>query len=555
MPADDDVRRKLQAVARAYAESLPERIREMEALLQDISGDINKNDNISELHRLAHALAGSASTFGHGKLGSAAAELESRLREMMVNEGSFTERQTGILYGIIRRLVGEMEEITSAVPPPVRDFMPSTSHAKGDVEANARLVFLADDDELFCRNIATHLQYHDYRVRSFCTLESLRGALEKGKPDILVMDMIFPEGNGADLVREIRSVPQNEFPVVFVSVDGSQASRLNAIRAGGDAFLHKPLNAERLIDALDSLVMSSSSEPIRILIVDDSAEEAEYYAALLKEAGMVVESVTDSMTALSMIEHFHPEILLVDIYMPDCTGEELVRLLRQMEEYLDLPIIFLSGEQDVSRQVEALSSGADAFISKSTHAQHLVLLLTSMASRYKQLRSIMSNDGLTGLLVHSKIMDALGREVARSRRNQSELCFVMIDLDHFKVVNDTYGHPVGDRVIRALARLMKQRLRKTDYVGRYGGEEFAVIMPDTSIEMALVVIDQIRSDFSSLRFEAEDASFNVSFSAGVACISKHQGMQSLVDAADKQLYVAKEQGRNRVVADSEVGSE
>ena len=171
------------------------------------------------------------------------------------------------------------------------------------------------------------------------------------------------------------------------------------------------------------------------------------------------------------------------------------------------------------------------------------------------LRSFMVRDSLTGLLNHTAIKDLLEGEVAGTIRLKKPLSFAMIDIDHFKQVNDSYGHPVGDRVIKSLARLLKQRLRTSDLVGRYGGEEFAVVLVDADRMTAMKVLDTIRNDFSQLRHLAGGIEFSVTFSCGIADVSQFPDATKLSDAADKALYKAKHAGRNRVMlADDPSGS-
>ena len=158
----------------------------------------------------------------------------------------------------------------------------------------------------------------------------------------------------------------------------------------------------------------------------------------------------------------------------------------------------------------------------------------------------MVRDGLTGLLNHTAIIEQLGREIVRSNRLKTPLSFAMVDVDFFKKVNDTYGHAAGDRVLKSLARLLKQRLRGTDIVGRYGGEEFAVIMTDTDAPDAAKVIDEIRKVFSRLLHMSDNREFNVTFSCGIADIQQFPDVESVSNAADKVLDDAKMKGRNQV---------
>ncbi len=232
--------------------------------------------------------------------------------------------------------------------------------------------------------------------------------------------------------------------------------------------------------------------------------------------------------------------------MPTCTGMELASVIRQIEAFVGLPIVFLSAETDRDKQLAAVGLGGDDFLVKPIKPEHLISAVVSRTERYRKLRSVMMRDGLTGLFNHSSITDRLEQEAARARRQQIPLSVVMIDIDHFKQVNDTYGHPVGDRVIKSLARLLTQRLRVTDIVGRYGGEEFLVILPDTAAEQALSLVDKLREAFSQLLQHAGGKRFFTTCSVGVASHPTWTEPAALKEAADQALYQAKRGGRNRV---------
>jgi diguanylate cyclase (GGDEF)-like protein len=158
----------------------------------------------------------------------------------------------------------------------------------------------------------------------------------------------------------------------------------------------------------------------------------------------------------------------------------------------------------------------------------------------------MDRDSLTGLLNHARLADRLALELERCRRTGGEISFALVDLDRFKEVNDRHGHPAGDRVLRAAAHALAAGLRRTDIVGRYGGEEFGLILLDTPPDEARRTLDQIRESFGALRFEAGRMPFNVTFSAGVAGSRQFPSADLLVRAADEGLYEAKATGRDKV---------
>jgi diguanylate cyclase (GGDEF)-like protein len=218
-------------------------------------------------------------------------------------------------------------------------------------------------------------------------------------------------------------------------------------------------------------------------------------------------------------------------------------------DYVSLPIVYLSSEMDQQKQFSAMRVGAEGFLTKPVVPEDLVDAVVIRAERMRTLRSLMVRDSMTGLFNHTTITQMLENAVANAGRSSGVLCFAMIDIDHFKQVNDTYGHPVGDQVIQALARILQQRLRNSDVVGRYGGEEFAVILQDVSVDAATRLIDALRQDFSRILFHAASTDFSCTFSVGLACYTGDSRAEVLCEAADRALYEAKRNGRNCVVVD------
>jgi diguanylate cyclase (GGDEF)-like protein len=219
-----------------------------------------------------------------------------------------------------------------------------------------------------------------------------------------------------------------------------------------------------------------------------------------------------------------------------------------MDAYLSLPIVFLSVEADFDRQLAAMRLGGDEFLTKPILPAQLTSVVRSRVERYRTLRALMVQDSLTGLANHSRLHQLLATEVARAARHQRAFSLAMIDVDHFKQVNDRHGHPTGDRVLQALARFLRQRLRQTDVVARYGGEEFAVVLSNTDGANAFTVIDRLRSQFAALVHESDKGeSFSATFSAGVAAFTGKCTAREMILTADRALYEAKGQGRDRVV--------
>ena len=231
--------------------------------------------------------------------------------------------------------------------------------------------------------------------------------------------------------------------------------------------------------------------------------------------------------------------------IPGCSGPELAQMIRFNDDWIRIPIIYLSAETDIGLQMSALLKAGDDFVTKPISDKSLIATVFARAQRARLLSNALSRDSLTGLLKHADIKEQVAVEQERALRTGKPVSVVMLDIDHFKKVNDSYGHGIGDNVIRALANLLRQRLRRVDVIGRYGGEEFLAVLPECSGVQAVQILDQIRQQFSGISFSSEMGDFSASLSAGIAsCVELEAS--ALIDAADKALYAAKNTGRNRV---------
>lgn len=537
-----DIHARLQALRDDYVAQLPERIAEIERAWQSRNTAIPAD--LQALYRKVHSLAGAAGTFDMPALGEQARRVEDLLRPLLKDDTQLPdsfESDLSAAIVLLRQLAGETPAAAIPVELPVE---PPPVAPAGSV------VYLLEEDASRSTRLKGKLEPFGYRMRIFHDRVELFAAVQQERPLALIMDFHTPEVQAACTARlaEYQRVHAHELPVIFIARDTRFEVRLQAVRAGCYAYLEQPVDISALVECLHALRADQTSEPYRAMIIEDEAVLAERYALVLSQAGVQVRIEAEPPRVVQALAEFQPDVLLMDLYLPDCNGTELARLIRQNPTYLSMPIVFLSAETDPDVQYSALMTGGDDFILKPIKDERLVAVVRSRAQRARLLQDAMSRDSLTGLLKHTKLKEQLELEVARSRRHGTPLSFAMIDIDHFKHINDTHGHPAGDRVIRGLAQLLRQRLRSTDIIGRYGGEEFAVILPDTDNAGASVLLDDLRQAFTALEFEAGRTTFSVTLSAGVvtgvACISAGR----MTDAADRALYAAKRDGRNRIVS-------
>jgi diguanylate cyclase (GGDEF)-like protein len=391
------------------------------------------------------------------------------------------------------------------------------------------------------------LHAYRYRFLSVSGLEEMSQAIRQETVDALLVDLDTSDGQPSQFrLGQLHGQRPFTIPLIALSRHWDVPLRLKAIQAGCDALFTKPVDLPELAEKVEELTHPVTQDPFRVMVVEDSRTQAAYLRMILEEGGMVVEVVTEPLKVLDLLPIFQPDLILMDLYMPQCDGPELATLIRMSRAYLDVPIVFLSSEKDPGKQLRALGRGADDFLTKDIAGEHLLSSVRIRCDRTRLLRSLVRQDSLTGLLNHSSLKGRLAEEVVRAARLGSPLAYAMIDLDHFKQVNDTYGHAMGDQVLQALSFLFKRRLRRTDVLGRYGGEEFGVILTDTAPRDALQVLDSLREGFSELAFAAPGGSFHVTFSAGVATFEAGMSAETMCEQADGALYAAKRAGRNRV---------
>jgi diguanylate cyclase (GGDEF)-like protein len=351
---------------------------------------------------------------------------------------------------------------------------------------------------------------------------------------------------GVDVHLSLTSVLSKHHPVILISDDQTFEFYLAAVRAGARACLVAPVDLVELGAWLAGL-SNGETRPYSILIVEDDEITAQTYSLVLEQAGMQTCVVTDVTLAPQEINRMAPDLILMDMNMPVASGLEVAQILRLSLKNLSVPIVFLSAETDTKRQQLARKVGGDDFISKPVNLGNLSSLVEIRAERARALRQIMDRDSLTGLLNHARFKDRVADELERSRRTGAKFSLCLLDLDHFKQVNDRHGHLCGDRVLRTLAQSLQGMLRRTDVIARYGGEEFAVLLLETDASRAQIVIDKIRLAFDMLEFEGPTGLFSVTLSAGVSDRISGASVESLIQQADEALYLAKDSGRNRVV--------
>jgi diguanylate cyclase (GGDEF)-like protein len=494
-----------------------------------------------ELMLQFHGLSGSGTTYGFPEVTRLGAEGERWLKTVLDSGAPASSAE-------IERVAEQLARLERAFEPGAD---PVAQAAPRDPAAVRRPHVLVVEDDPPSRALLTaRLAQAGYEVTSTGSRSEATARLQEALPDAVVADVLLPDGTVHELLRELRAAPGGEeIGVVLVSARAAFPDKVEAIASGADAFFEKPIDWDSLLERLQALLERWQGGPQRLLIVEDFAEQAAFLKTVLEAAGYEVRVSPDPRTFESDLHAYNPDLILMDILLPGISGYALTRYVRLDPAHASVPIVFLTTEAQTEARIRGLHAGGDDYLTKPVAPSLLLTTVAARLERARVLRGLMERDGLTRLLTHSAFLDRVQQAHSRAlRRPEIGQALVMVDLDHFKDVNDRHGHATGDRVLGAFGAFMRRRVRQMDVAGRYGGEEFGLLLEGLSQADAVRLVKRLLEEFAALEHEAPGGErFSVTFSAGVAGLDASSvDPDGWLKAADDALYEAKRLGRNRV---------
>ncbi len=296
----------------------------------------------------------------------------------------------------------------------------------------------------------------------------------------------------------------------------------------------------------------------KILVIDDQPANLEVLVSFLKEHDFTVRIAENGKWALQVLETYQPDIIILDVMMPEMDGFETCRRIKSNKDTADIPVFFMTALESVQDKVAGFEAGGVDYITKPFQQIEVLARLNAHIALRKQkikleqqkdlLKMISITDDLTGLFNRRHMNTVLEREFGRCLRYGTDLSCLLVDLDHFKRVNDTYGHGFGDIVLREFSQSLATSIRVTDSAFRYGGEEFLILLPQTDINGAIQIGENIRRRTENKKVVSENISARVTLSGGISSFHHHQPRTSkeMIHFSDKALYASKKAGRNRM---------
>jgi len=419
-------------------------------------------------------------------------------------------------------------------------------------------------------------------------------AISKAKehrPDLILLDVMMPGMDGFETCAKIKAdVELSHIPIVMVTALSEKSDRLKGLDAGADDFITKPINDVALFARVKSLVrikmlldelrlrdktsiemgiksevgqtMITDVSGARVLLVDDDTVQGKQIVARLSESYNVewVEE-PDQAVAKACIGNF--DVILISTLLSNADGLRLASQIKSNEAMRNVPLLVFVDEDDPRIMLKALEMGINDYMTVPVDKNEMLVRVRTqirrkkyqetLKSQYQMSMSMAITDALTGLYNRHYLNTHLGNMVKQALKNGKYMALMIMDMDHFKSVNDTYGHDVGDMILKQLATLIIQQSRSSELAARFGGEEFVVLMPETDPQSALMAANRMRDVVQLTPFKINDKGDTIQKTISIGIASLHpdgDSAESLLKRADEALYEAKRAGRNRVTVNS-----
>ncbi len=445
-------------------------------------------------------------------------------------------------------------------------------------------ILVVDDIEPNIKLLTAKLLKEYYTVLTANSGKEALAILKKEKIDIILLDVMMPEMDGCEVCKTIKTDPETtHIPVVMVTALSDIDDRVKGLEAGADEFLTKPINdtalfvrlksLSRMKSLIDELKLRNSTNALlgviniemhdtfadkKILLINDDVVQAKNIKQMLLKLTQNVKVISNS-DELDIINEYTPDLVIISSTLENDDPLRISVILRGKAEISGVVIILQIDEEGMPLVVKGIELGInDYFVYPIEESELLARIRTQL--RRKQYQDNLRNDleqsvnlavkdGLTGLFNRRYFDIHLKQIIEKTNKESIKLYLLMCDIDNFKHINDTYGHQAGDKVLTIVSRILKNTLRVTDLIARFGGEEFTILLTDIDISKAIETAERVRVKIEYMNFHIEDQiePLKTTISIGVTKYKKEESIESFIERADKAMYEAKTTGKNKVV--------
>lgn len=526
----------------SYLLVLPKRLKELTDSISNARSNRAERGLLEEAKRLAHNMKGVASSSGLEEVGRAAGGIENAILRIQDSPANGAHEA----WDEVDRFLASAQAAGEVAASLSLDGKHEGVDAKE--AAMARMMVVTDESAPDFDFKAKHIPFELLTVKD--QSEALKVAKMK-MLDVAIIDLTSGDKKVAfALARQLRSLDEYEnLPLGFITDGLPEDERAEGIHAGGSVFLKHPLSEEDLYSAATHLISRRTFGRPRIMMVEDDQDFAAIVMSTLAREGMLVNWVSDPHKTLESLAELVPHLMLLDVNMPGMNGYEVCKQIRSNQRWRDLPILFLTAQTGAMARMNAFEAGGDDYLLKPVVSAELIMRVKLRLERARFMKERTDTDVLTGLLLRGPFMEQVSFIQAEAKKKNSKFTLGLLDVDHFKKVNDTYGHLAGDRVLKGVGNLVRKRFRAEDLRGRWGGEEFILAFADEGCEAMQKALLRVLEELRATVFEGDHGeSFSVTFSSGLATYPDDgETIEALLARADHRLYLGKEAGRNRIV--------
>lgn len=510
-----------------FAERLPAKLKQLARSLDLLAQKNWEKENVETFAALVTRLEQSCVSFHHVEAEKAVKQVSALLEQVIKFEMPPTEADIrDVMEGLSELSQAEMpsplasnafvaddgDEEDSETTEPEDESFDLTSMLRESV------LYIYSEENSRIKTLGEQIGHFGFATQIFTDLDSLKAAMSDAAPAALAIYNAADTLDEATLteIREAHKEGSKAPPVLVLSAVDELELRLQAVRTECYGFFPEPFQLSYIVERLEELNNFTPDIPYRLLIVEDSKAQAKLFAKTFSKAGIEVHLAHHPSELAQALIESEPELIIMDMMMPVCSGLELSHVIRQQEQYRHLPICFLSANNDAIEKLAVLTIAGEDFLPKSIRPEQLTeaILLRLKRARANAHRRISNN--LTGLFNGATFLRHLNQEASRAQREKSSFVLALLNIDNLHAVNEEYGYGVGDHVIKSLANLLKQRLRLSDIVGHFNRSDFAIILTDCSIKNANKILSALSKDFASVAFNDGKSTFSLSFCYGLA---------------------------------------
>lgn len=411
--------------------------------------------------------------------------------------------------------------------------------------ADGRRVYLLSGGNALTNELAQRLENAGCELQLVDSVDELRELVQAITPNLVIVDAGFIDRleEIGQAVRLVRPRASGRLGLMALATDADVATRLKAMRAGADSFVALPVSAADLLERIGGLLDVGEGVPFRVMIIEDDRSQALFAESILRKAGMETCAVIDPLEALDSLERFDPELILMDLYMPNCDGMELTALIRERERFISTPIVFLSGEHDAEKRFDALSAGGDDYLEKPIRPKYLISAVTNRVRRARtQKRRVASAsdiDAATGLHGRAHLLARITALLQGGGASSAGGVLFMI-IDGAQAIRERIGLSAFDALLGQAGKLLAGPLTGSDQASRFGDTSFLVLAPGRGEQDLVALGDEIRARFEHHLFEVGDRTLTLAVSIGIASFAGGwEDAGTVVNAAERACALAR----------------